>query len=78
MRIWKAPTQQDIFLGDVGMRRLNIQDSAFLTVETDESPTHVAGLQILQLPPRSSERFMVYGTCHCFYRQQPLRPKSHL
>ncbi len=57
MRIWKAPTQQDIFLGDVDMRRLNIQDSAFLTVETDESPTHVAGLQILQLPPRYKGNF---------------------
>ncbi|MEQ8747539.1 wax ester/triacylglycerol synthase family O-acyltransferase [Pyruvatibacter sp.] len=39
------------------MRRLNIQDSAFLTVETDESPTHVAGLQILQLPPRYKGNF---------------------
>lgn len=39
------------------MRRLNIQDSAFLTVETDECPTHVAGLQILQLPPRYKGNF---------------------
>ena len=39
------------------MRRLNIQDSAFLTVETDESPTHVAGLQILELPPRYKGNF---------------------
>ncbi len=39
------------------MRRLNIQDSAFLAVETDESPTHVAGLQILQLPPRYKGNF---------------------
>jgi len=57
LRNWKAPTQQDIFLGDVDMRRLNIQDSAFLTVETDESPTHVAGLQILQLPARYKGNF---------------------
>lgn len=39
------------------MRRLNIQDSAFLTVETDESPTHVAGLQILELPARYKGNF---------------------
>lgn len=39
------------------MRRLNIQDSAFLTVESDESPTHVAGLQIYQLPPRYKGNF---------------------
>lgn len=57
MCIWKSPEIHDFFFGDVDMRRLNIQDSAFLTIETDESPTHVAGLQILELPTRYKGNF---------------------
>lgn len=32
------------------MTRLNLQDAAFLQVETEECPAHVAGLQIFKLP----------------------------
>jgi diacylglycerol O-acyltransferase len=32
------------------MARLNLQDAAFLQVETEECPAHVAGLQIFKLP----------------------------
>lgn len=39
------------------MARLNLQDAAFLQVETIECPAHVAGLQILQLPKNYKGNF---------------------
>tara|TARA_R110000824_G_scaffold118105_1_gene270284 strand:- start:4241 stop:5779 length:1539 start_codon:yes stop_codon:yes gene_type:complete len=39
------------------MARLNLQDFAFLQVETAECPAHVAGLQIFQLPKNDKGRF---------------------
>lgn len=39
------------------MTRLNVQDAAFLQVETDECPAHVAGLQIFRLPKNYKGNF---------------------
>lgn len=39
------------------MARLNLQDAAFLQVETTECPAHVAGLQIYQLPDHYEGNF---------------------
>lgn len=39
------------------MARLNLQDAAFLQVETVDCPAHVAGLQILQLPKNYKGNF---------------------
>jgi len=39
------------------MARLNLQDAAFLQVETAECPAHVAGLQIFQLPKNYKGNF---------------------
>ena len=39
------------------MARLNLQDAAFLQVETAECPAHVAGLQIYQLPDHYEGNF---------------------
>ncbi len=39
------------------MTRLNVQDAAFLQVETDECPAHVAGLQIFKLPKNYKGNF---------------------
>ena len=39
------------------MRKLNLQDAAFLQVETDECPAHIAGLQIFKLPKKDNGTF---------------------
>ena len=40
------------------MRKLNLQDLAFLQMETDDCPAHVAGLQIFQLPESDDGAFV--------------------
>lgn len=39
------------------MEKLSVIDSAFLMFESDESPTHVAGLLVFELPERSKSTF---------------------
>jgi len=51
---------------------LSVLDSSFLTVETSETPMHVAGLQIFQIPEGAPESFI--SDLLTAFRGGPLRP----
>ena len=47
------------------MEKLSFQDAAFLRMESEQRPFHVAGLMIFKPPENASPNFMRKLTRHC-------------